>query len=360
MLRAPCPRTPPQIEDDRPPPARRPRRRGRRLGRRPASAASWPSPPASRSRTAWSSTSRSKAARAAKADDVRVFALDTGRLPDETYMTAERVRMKYGVEIEWLFPRARAGREADPAQGALQLPRLAREPSRVLRHPQGRAAGPRAGRPRRLDDGPAQRAVGHAHRHARDRDRRRARRHREAEPDRRAGRWPRSAPTPTSTASRSTRCTIAATRRSAAPPARARSSPASTRAPAAGGGRIPRTRSAGSTSATCRSRTDRRPGSSASTSTSTSTSTCTSTRSVSVGAEAQLDVQAAGGGAAPPRHLRARRRTPPRCARARSDARGGRTAIPRWRADRRAPGLSPRGGRRATGRACRPRRARTA
>src|SRR4030095_5375214 len=46
----------------------------------------------------------SKAARAAKGDGVRVFALDTGRLPDETYMTAERVRMKYGVEIEWLFP----------------------------------------------------------------------------------------------------------------------------------------------------------------------------------------------------------------------------------------------------------------
>jgi phosphoadenosine phosphosulfate reductase len=34
----------------------------------------------------------------------RVFALDTGRLPDETYMTAERVRAKYGVEIEWFFP----------------------------------------------------------------------------------------------------------------------------------------------------------------------------------------------------------------------------------------------------------------
>src|SRR6187551_1482172 len=46
----------------------------------------------------------SKAARAAKTDGVRVFALDTGRLPDETYMTAERVRMKYGVEIEWMFP----------------------------------------------------------------------------------------------------------------------------------------------------------------------------------------------------------------------------------------------------------------
>jgi phosphoadenosine phosphosulfate reductase len=36
--------------------------------------------------------------------DTRVFALDTGRLPDETYMTAERVRMKYGVEIDWFFP----------------------------------------------------------------------------------------------------------------------------------------------------------------------------------------------------------------------------------------------------------------
>src|SRR5450432_2444238 len=36
--------------------------------------------------------------------DVRVFALDTGRLPDETYMTAERVRMKYGIDITWYFP----------------------------------------------------------------------------------------------------------------------------------------------------------------------------------------------------------------------------------------------------------------
>ena len=36
--------------------------------------------------------------------DIRVFSLDTGRLPDETYMTAERVRMKYGINIEWVFP----------------------------------------------------------------------------------------------------------------------------------------------------------------------------------------------------------------------------------------------------------------
>ena len=33
-----------------------------------------------------------------------MFSLDTGRLPDETYMTAERVRMKYGINIEWVFP----------------------------------------------------------------------------------------------------------------------------------------------------------------------------------------------------------------------------------------------------------------
>jgi phosphoadenosine phosphosulfate reductase len=34
----------------------------------------------------------------------RVFALDTGRLHDETYLTAERVRMKYDLEIQWMFP----------------------------------------------------------------------------------------------------------------------------------------------------------------------------------------------------------------------------------------------------------------
>ncbi len=41
---------------------------------------------------------------AVPAGGIRVFALDTGRLPDETYMTAERVRAKYDLEIEWFFP----------------------------------------------------------------------------------------------------------------------------------------------------------------------------------------------------------------------------------------------------------------
>ena len=35
---------------------------------------------------------------------VRVLALDTGRLPEETYQTADRVRDKYQIEIEWQFP----------------------------------------------------------------------------------------------------------------------------------------------------------------------------------------------------------------------------------------------------------------
>ena len=45
-----------------------------------------------------------KAARQVPNGTVRVFALDTGRLPDETYLTAERVLMKYDLKIEWYFP----------------------------------------------------------------------------------------------------------------------------------------------------------------------------------------------------------------------------------------------------------------
>jgi phosphoadenosine phosphosulfate reductase len=35
---------------------------------------------------------------------VRVFTLDTGRLPQETYDLVERVRDRYGVQVEMLFP----------------------------------------------------------------------------------------------------------------------------------------------------------------------------------------------------------------------------------------------------------------
>ncbi len=38
--------------------------------------------------------------------DVQVFALDTGRLPEETYECAERIRARYGIDITWYFPKS--------------------------------------------------------------------------------------------------------------------------------------------------------------------------------------------------------------------------------------------------------------
>lgn len=46
-----------------------------------------------------------------------IFALDTGRLPEETYECAERVRQRYGVAIEWFFPQAPAVEELERTQG---------------------------------------------------------------------------------------------------------------------------------------------------------------------------------------------------------------------------------------------------
>ena len=37
--------------------------------------------------------------------EVSVFSLDTGRLPEETYACADRIRQQYGIEIQWVFPR---------------------------------------------------------------------------------------------------------------------------------------------------------------------------------------------------------------------------------------------------------------
>src|SRR6185437_15179939 len=36
--------------------------------------------------------------------DVRVFTVDTGRLPQETYQLIDRVRQHYGIQIETCFP----------------------------------------------------------------------------------------------------------------------------------------------------------------------------------------------------------------------------------------------------------------
>ena len=37
--------------------------------------------------------------------NIRVFAIDTGRLNEETYDCAEAVRLRYNLTIEWVFPR---------------------------------------------------------------------------------------------------------------------------------------------------------------------------------------------------------------------------------------------------------------
>ncbi len=40
--------------------------------------------------------------------DVRIFSIDTGRLPEETYQCAQEVEDKYGINIEWFFPKHEA------------------------------------------------------------------------------------------------------------------------------------------------------------------------------------------------------------------------------------------------------------
>jgi phosphoadenosine phosphosulfate reductase len=49
--------------------------------------------------------------------DARVFALDTGRLNEETYEAAEAVRGKLGVRIEWHFPDRAAVEQLERTKG---------------------------------------------------------------------------------------------------------------------------------------------------------------------------------------------------------------------------------------------------
>ena len=47
----------------------------------------------------------------------RVFALDTGRLNPETYECAEAIRRRYGLKIEWYFPRHEAVENLEREKG---------------------------------------------------------------------------------------------------------------------------------------------------------------------------------------------------------------------------------------------------
>ncbi len=49
--------------------------------------------------------------------DARVFALDTGRLDPETYECAEKIRWKYGLAIEWYFPKHEAVQALEREKG---------------------------------------------------------------------------------------------------------------------------------------------------------------------------------------------------------------------------------------------------
>ena len=49
--------------------------------------------------------------------DARIFALDTGRLHEETYEAAEAVRRRMGIRIEWYFPERAAVEELERSKG---------------------------------------------------------------------------------------------------------------------------------------------------------------------------------------------------------------------------------------------------
>ncbi|NNJ70735.1 MAG: phosphoadenylyl-sulfate reductase [Kiritimatiellales bacterium] len=48
---------------------------------------------------------------------VRVFSIDTGRLPEETYECAEAIRRKYGINVEWVFPQFEAVQKLESEKG---------------------------------------------------------------------------------------------------------------------------------------------------------------------------------------------------------------------------------------------------
>src|ERR1035437_4070437 len=52
---------------------------------------------------------------------VRVFAMDTGRLNEETCECAEAVRRRYGVAIEWFFPQREAVERLEREKGLLSF-----------------------------------------------------------------------------------------------------------------------------------------------------------------------------------------------------------------------------------------------
>jgi len=53
--------------------------------------------------------------------DVRVFSLDTGRLPEDTYTCARDIENHFGIKIEWFFPKHEAVEELLHEKGPLSF-----------------------------------------------------------------------------------------------------------------------------------------------------------------------------------------------------------------------------------------------
>ena len=78
---------------------------------------------------------------------IGIFSLNTGRLHAETLGMLERVKERYGYDIELFHPqRRRRSRRYVGATRPERVLRKRRSAQALLRHPQGRAAEPRAGR----------------------------------------------------------------------------------------------------------------------------------------------------------------------------------------------------------------------
>lgn len=50
-------------------------------------------------------------------ENLTIFAIDTGRLNEETYEIAETITMRYGINIEWYFPKQSTVEELESTKG---------------------------------------------------------------------------------------------------------------------------------------------------------------------------------------------------------------------------------------------------
>jgi 3'-phosphoadenosine 5'-phosphosulfate sulfotransferase (PAPS reductase)/FAD synthetase len=93
---------------------------------------------------------------------IRVFTIDTGRQPEETYQLIERIRDRYGIRVEMFMPDTKVVEPlSQERQHAVAL----------LPGEEGFAAQAGPGEFRCMGNRPSPRSVGHQIEHSQDRDR---------------------------------------------------------------------------------------------------------------------------------------------------------------------------------------------